>query len=54
MVDPLMTPVTGSLGAVPETKTSPAAFTAWLYTGGGLPAFRHENDLTDHAGSFDR
>src|SRR5688572_5899549 len=34
-----MAPVAGSVGAVPETNTSPAALTAWLYAGGGLPAF---------------
>jgi MFS family permease len=27
------------VGAVPETNTSPAALTAWLYVGGGLAAF---------------
>jgi hypothetical protein len=27
--------VTGSCGPVPETNTSPAARTAWLYVGGG-------------------
>jgi hypothetical protein len=32
-------PVTGSCGPVPETKTSPAARTAWLYAGGGDGAF---------------
>src|SRR5690349_7261049 len=34
-----MAPVAGSVGAVPETKTSPAALTPWLYVGGGLAAF---------------
>lgn len=38
MVEPLIAPVAGSMGAVPETKTKPAALTAWLYVGGGLPA----------------
>ncbi len=27
------------VGAVHDTNTSPAAFTAWLYVGGGLAAF---------------
>ena len=38
MLEPLMEPVVGSVGAVPETNTSPAALTAWLYAGGGLAA----------------
>lgn len=29
----------GSAGAVPDTNTSPPAFTAWLYIGGGFAAF---------------
>jgi hypothetical protein len=39
MVVPLMAPVAGSVGAVPDTNTRPAALTAWLYVGGGLAAF---------------
>lgn len=39
IVVPLYAPVAGSVGAVPETKTKPAAFTAWLYVGGGFAAF---------------
>jgi len=38
MVVPLKAPVTGSVGAVPETKTRPAALTAWLYAAGGFAA----------------
>jgi hypothetical protein len=33
-----MAPVAGSIGAVPETNTRPAALTAWLYAGGGFAA----------------
>src|SRR5262245_64945097 len=39
MVVPTIVPVAGSCGPVPETKTSPAAFTAWLYVAGGWAAF---------------
>jgi hypothetical protein len=39
MLDPTKTPVAGSAGEVPDTKTSPAALTAWLYVAGGLAAF---------------
>lgn len=39
MVEPLIAPVSGSVGAVPETNTRPAALTAWLYVAGGLAAF---------------
>jgi hypothetical protein len=39
MVVPLNAPVAGSVGAVPETNTNPAALTAWLYIAGGLAAF---------------
>src|SRR5271170_3765319 len=35
IVSPTIFPVTGSCGPVPETNTSPAARTAWLYVGGG-------------------
>src|ERR1700733_12534086 len=35
MVSPTIFPVTGSCGPVPETKTRPAARTAWLYVGSG-------------------
>src|ERR1700692_3309732 len=38
MVVPLILPVSGSIGAVPETKTRPAALTAWLYVGDGFAA----------------
>ena len=38
MVSPMMAPVAGSAGAVPETKTRPAPLTAWLYVGGGAAA----------------
>src|SRR5262245_57381859 len=38
-VVPTNAPVNGSVGAVPETKTRPAALTAWLYVGGGFAAF---------------
>src|SRR5882724_12103674 len=38
MVVPLILPVSGSIGAVPETNTRPAALTAWLYIGDGLAA----------------
>jgi hypothetical protein len=38
IVVPVMVPVAGSCGDVPETKTSPAAFTAWLYVGGAFGA----------------
>ena len=37
-VVPTILPVPPSVGAVPETNTSPPAFTAWLYVAGGLPA----------------
>jgi hypothetical protein len=30
--------VAGSIGAAPDTKTRPAAFTAWLYVAGGFAA----------------
>jgi hypothetical protein len=39
MVSPTIFPVVGSIGAVPDTKTSPAARTAWLYDGGEAGAF---------------
>src|ERR1700691_4939456 len=39
IVSPTIFPVTGSCGPVPETNTSPAALTAWLYVGGGDGAF---------------
>jgi hypothetical protein len=39
MVSPTRAPVAGSAGAVPETKTRPAALTAWLYVGGGAAAW---------------
>src|SRR6202167_4276104 len=35
IVSPIIFPVTGSCGPVPETNTRPAARTAWLYIGGG-------------------
>jgi hypothetical protein len=35
IVSPTIFPVNGSCGPVPETKTRPAARTAWLYVGGG-------------------
>src|SRR3984885_589950 len=38
MVVPLILPVSSSIGAVPETKTRPAALTAWLYVGDGFAA----------------
>src|ERR1700685_2075073 len=38
IVSPAIFPVTGSCGLVPETKTRPAARTAWLYVGGGVGA----------------
>jgi len=31
-------PAVGSTGAVPDTNTKPAAFTAWLYVVGGSAA----------------
>jgi hypothetical protein len=34
IVSPTIFPVSGSCGPVPETKTRPAARTAWLYVGG--------------------
>ena len=39
IVVPTMAPVTGSSGVVPDTNTSPAAFTAWLKYGGAFGAF---------------
>src|SRR5580692_7294045 len=39
IVSPIIFPVTGSCGPVPETNTKPAALTAWLYVGGGDGAF---------------
>src|SRR5580692_9178356 len=39
IVSPTIFPVPGSCGLVPETKTRPAARTAWLYVGGGDGAF---------------
>jgi hypothetical protein len=35
IVSPIIFPVTGSCGPVPETNTRPAARTAWLHVGGG-------------------
>ena len=32
IVVPVIAPVAGSCGVVPETNTRPAAFTAWLYS----------------------
>src|SRR6202021_2708574 len=39
IVSPTIFPVPGSYGPIPETNTSPAARTAWLYAGGGDGAF---------------
>ena len=38
IVSPTIFPVDGWCGPVPETNTSPAARTAWLYVGGGVGA----------------